>query len=173
MHFSFSIVPPSQPSTNRKAVMADVSYVLGEELICLLQQAAARLSVEMAPALRTHDLALPSWRILAQLWTNGAMRVGYLADRLSLEVSTVSRNVAQLERRGLIARHRSGLDRRASNLVLTAEGRALVDTLAPALAVIQQPLLSGLTSSEQRGLKRLLKRIPKLLNDQSPQREAA
>jgi DNA-binding MarR family transcriptional regulator len=57
--------------------------------------------------------------------------------------------------------------------VLTAEGRALVDTLAPALAVIQQPLLSGLTSSEQRGLKRLLKRIPKLLNDQSPQREAA
>ena len=153
--------------------MAEVGYVLGEELICLLHQAAARLSVEMAPALKTHDLTLPSWRILAQLWVNGAMRVGYLADRLSLEVSTVSRNVAQLEQRGLITRHRSGLDRRASNLVLTAEGRSLVETLTPALAGIQQPLLSGLTVLEQRTLKRLLKRVPTVLNDHAEQGRAA
>jgi DNA-binding MarR family transcriptional regulator len=153
--------------------MAEVSYVLGEELICLLHQAAARLAVDMAPALKAYDLALPSWRIMAQLCTRGAMRVGYLADRLSLEVSTVSRNVAQLERRGFITRQRSGLDRRASNLVLTAEGRDLVETLTPALARVQQPLLSGLTALEQRTFKRLLRKVPAVLDDHALPGKAA
>lgn len=151
--------------------MAETGYVLGEELICLVHQAAARLAVAMAPVLRSHDLALPSWRILALLCASGAMRVGYLASRLSLEVSTVSRNVAQLERRGLIMRQRASVGRRATDLVLTAEGSALVAALAPALATIQQPLLCELTATEQSTLKRLLRQIPKVLNDQALQGE--
>ena len=138
-----------------------------------MHQPAAKLSVEMAPALRKHDLALPGWHIHAQLWANRAMRVGCVAERLSLEISTVSRSVAQLEQRALITRHRSGLDPRASNLVLTADGRGLVETLAPALTGIQQPLLSGPTVLEQRTLKRLLWRDPKVLNDPVQQDKAA
>lgn len=153
--------------------MAEQVYVLGEELICLVHQAASRLAAEMVPALKAHDLALPHWRMLGQLWANGAMRVGQLASRLSLDDSTVSRNVAELERRGLIARHRSGLDRRASNLLLTDQGRSLVQTMTPALAAIQRPLLSGLTTSEQRTLKRLLKRVPEILREHEQESDAA
>jgi DNA-binding MarR family transcriptional regulator len=150
----------------------EIGYVLGEELMCLLQQAAARLAVEMAPALDEHDLALPAWRILAQLWLHGTMRVGNLADRLGLEVSTVSRTVARLERRGLLARHRAGLDRRATNLRLTEEGSRLIQAVIPAISAVQRPLKTGFTASEQRTLKLLLKRIPAMLDGDSQARAA-
>ena len=102
-------------------VAANTGYGPGEESIRLPQPAAARLAAEMAPMLDRYDLALPAWRILAQLWLRGTTRMGSLANRLSIEVGTMSRTVARPETRGLIVRPRAALDRRATKLLPTEE----------------------------------------------------
>lgn len=153
--------------------MKQADYILGEELICLMHQAAARLSIEMVPILRTHDLTLPQWRMLAQLWLNGVMRVGNLSERVNMEVSSVSRNVARLETRGLVGRYRPGADKRASHVQLTEEGRRIVAAITPEIAGVQRPLIQCLTEAERRMLGRLLKRVPQIFDDAAHGVEAA
>ena len=52
-----------------------------------------------------------------------------MARQMSHDAGAMTRLVDQLEKRGLLNRVRDTADRRAVNLVLTAEGRALADSL--------------------------------------------
>ena len=67
--------------------------------------------------------------LLKNLHTHGSMRVTDLAGCANLDISTVSRHVAQLQRAGLIERTPDPDDRRAQRVVLTQVGE---DTLRTA-----------------------------------------
>ena len=58
--------------------------------------------------------------------------VGELAEYLKVTPSTMSLNLKRLEEAGLVTRSRAPEDRRAMNVLLTAEGTALRDSV-PAL----------------------------------------
>ena len=59
---------------------------------------------------------------------SGPIRVSELAKRMYLHPATVGGILDRLEKRGLIARHRSTSDRRVVDVELTAEGRQLVES---------------------------------------------
>mgnify|MGYP006273495925 CR=1 FL=1 len=75
----------------------------------------------------------------AQLWAlwevhlEPGLSVGDLSQRLSIHVSTASNMLDKLERKGLLARRRTGRDQRVVRLYVTPTGRGLLDT-APAPA---------------------------------------
>ena len=75
-----------------------------------------------------------------------------LATRLRLDKSTVSRLVASLESRDLLARERSASNRRVVQLSLTYRGRALHRQLSAGLHAHQQVVLGGMTPSERSAL---------------------
>jgi DNA-binding MarR family transcriptional regulator len=62
----------------------------------------------------------------------GPLRLTELAENLGVDVSTVSRQVAALERSGLVARTRDASDGRATQLATTTEGRRVVRRLRQA-----------------------------------------
>ncbi|WP_337062022.1 MarR family winged helix-turn-helix transcriptional regulator [Kineococcus sp. G2] len=64
--------------------------------------------------------------VLLTVEHHGAQRVGALAERLGTDPSTVSRQTAELVRRGLLERHRDPDDGRACRLAVTGPGREVV-----------------------------------------------
>src|SRR5215472_5446868 len=68
---------------------------------------------------------------MAALWQRGGQRLGDLSEMTSVEISTLSRLVGVLQRRGLLSRTRPDSNARTVQINLTKAGRALVEQLIP------------------------------------------
>ena len=75
-----------------------------------------------------------------------------LAERLMLEKSTVSRMVADLERKGLVERQRDPANRRVYRLRLTDEGRAFHVRVAAGYGAQYQEWTAAMTPAEREAL---------------------
>jgi DNA-binding MarR family transcriptional regulator len=81
------------------------------------------------PLFAPADITYPQWTILMLLYGDMARTSADMARQMRHDAGAMTRLVDQLEKRGLLTRVRDTADRRAVNLVLTAEGRALADSL--------------------------------------------
>lgn len=70
--------------------------------------------------------------LLAHLADTGELTMSELATAFDLDASTVTRQIAPLERRGYVSRERSELDRRATIVRATDSGRAERDIVREA-----------------------------------------
>lgn len=102
-----------------------------------------------------HDLSLTQLRVLGIL-RDRRVGVTALASYLGLDKSTLSGLVDRAERRGLVRRERSPLDRRAVDVLLTPEGRALLARLDDAVRRSLAPRVSTLPPPERARLADLL-----------------
>jgi DNA-binding MarR family transcriptional regulator len=97
--------------------------------------------------------------VLRQLSLEGPMRAASLADALQSDPSTVSRQVAPLVQRGLLERRADPDDGRASLLVLTDKGKALMAEHEEVRLARFAEMLSGWTEAEQHHFAELLARF--------------
>lgn len=103
---------------------------------------------------RAVTLGLTSAQATALREMTGPMTMRELAERMSCEPSNATFIVDKLENQGLIERHAHPTDRRAKQLVLTPEGKALREQLLELLT--QDSPLAGLTPQQQRTLQDLI-----------------
>ncbi|HEX4239149.1 MAG TPA: MarR family transcriptional regulator, partial [Xanthobacteraceae bacterium] len=82
-------------------------------------------------ALAEHGLSIAMWRVMAVLASRGSQRQIDLADLTSIEVSTLSRLVTRLIRKGLVTRMRSANSNREVTVKLSPKGQSLVNHLIP------------------------------------------
>jgi DNA-binding MarR family transcriptional regulator len=75
------------------------------------------------------DLTLSQVSAMVSLEQHGPMRAGDLAARESVSAPTMTRILAVLEERGLVAREVDPADRRAASVVLTSQGQDVLGTL--------------------------------------------
>jgi MarR family transcriptional regulator, organic hydroperoxide resistance regulator len=125
----------------------------------LLNRVGFAVSDTFAESLAEASLTVPSWRVLAVLMTEGTIRIGEVAELTSIELSTLSRLISGLQRRGLVARKGAKEDARVVNVALTARGRAVVQRLLPAAVDLEERLLSGMPAGDVAELKRLLNNL--------------
>lgn len=97
-------------------------------------------------------------------------RVGDLADRLHLDISTVSRQVAHLAGLGLIARQPDPTDGRAQQLTLTEAGQDMLVSLRRSRDAWLGGLVTDWTMDEQRSLAALLTRLNEAIERAWPER---
>jgi DNA-binding MarR family transcriptional regulator len=67
--------------------------------------------------------------LLVSIERLGPIGVVELADRVGRDYTTVSRQVAKLERLGLVGRRNSANDRRVREAVVSADGKAMTDRI--------------------------------------------
>lgn len=79
-----------------------------------------------------------------------------LGDILDLDRSTIAEIVGRLERRGFVTRERDDDDLRRNQVWLTGPGASEVERLEPRVYEANIDLLGGLTTSDQRELRRIL-----------------
>lgn len=102
-----------------------------------------------------HDLSLTQLRVLGIL-RERRPRVTDLAAHLGLDKSTISGLIDRAERRGHVVRERSTHDRRAVEVLLTAEGRELTHRMYDAAHRELTPMLDALDPDQRARLELLL-----------------
>ena len=134
-------------------------YSLNESLAFLVNRTGSAMSSAFSQELRSLDLTVPMFRVLAGLWTSGEQSLNGLADLTCVELSTLSRQVAALSKQKLVMRTKSQLDSRSINIRLTERGRHMVERLLPAVERHERAAFAGISAMDARRLRQLLNRV--------------
>lgn len=105
-----------------------------------------------------HGFSLIQTRLLGVL-RDRSPTINELAELLGLDKSSVSGLVDRAQRRGLVQRNPSTVDRRSVLAQLTAEGRALVGDVAARFEEDVAAMLAPLEPTERAALTALLSRV--------------
>jgi DNA-binding MarR family transcriptional regulator len=143
--------------------------VLQDFLPYLLNRAGLRIGAMFSRDIEPFDVTLPMWRVMIELWRNGDHRLGELAERTSIDLSTLSRLLVAMQRKHLIVRRRSGLDGRALSLTLTERGLELTEKIVPFAVRYEDVAMQGMSEADVKRLKHLLNRV--YLNLETAERE--
>lgn len=117
------------------------------------------ISRNLARAYERETLTIPEWRVLAVVSQAEATAARDVARLTPMDKMAVSRAVASLEERGLVARRTDARDGRVFSLSLSARGKALFGRVARLAVAYERRLLSPLSEEEQASLKALLARL--------------
>jgi len=105
------------------------------------------------------------YRVLAALWQRGGQRLGDLSETTTVEISTLSRLVGAMQRRGLLSRTRPDSNGRTVEINLTSSGRTLVEQLIPLAQRHEEVGLRGFAPDEIAVLKKNLITVYHNLDD--------
>jgi DNA-binding MarR family transcriptional regulator len=124
-----------------------------------------RVRVEMIDALdrelSKYDISAPQLIVLAYVANKEADSAAALCKSISYDPGAMTRMIDRLQEKGLIRRTPNLEDRRATNLELTAAGRALYPQLLAAKETVQAQFLRGFSENEVHVLDGLLNRMLK------------
>lgn len=110
----------------------------------------------------TLDRAL--FRLLVAVERLGPIGVVELAERIGLDHTTVSRQIAKLDSMGLVARQGSVADRRVREAVITAEGKLMTDKLDAARERMSRAIFDAWDEKDIADLVRLMRRFADAFN---------
>ncbi|CCH90733.1 Transcriptional regulator, MarR family [Modestobacter italicus] len=122
-----------------------------------------RLGYEMNRQLQTDsELSLPDYDVLNALADSpdGRLQLTALATRLAWERSRLSHHLQRMSARGLVERSPSATDRRATDAVLTAAGRAALAEATPGHAdLVRRMFFDGLDPALLPPLRAALEQV--------------
>jgi DNA-binding MarR family transcriptional regulator len=128
-----------------------------------LAAAARAMGTRYRSSLARLQLTYPQFQVMSVLWEDGSHVIGTLADRLALDVSTISPVLKRLEARGLVVRRRDPRDER--RVVVTPTSRGM-DLRAEESTVLEEvSVVSHLSPRQERRLVRQLQRLTRFLED--------
>jgi DNA-binding MarR family transcriptional regulator len=119
----------------------------------LMSQALSRVYA------RHYRLGIAEWRVLVALGQFGWINGKAICTHTHMHKTKVSRAVAILERRKLIARRANRADMRESLVSLTPAGCAIYEELAPRAIEFARRLTEILTPSDRDAFHRALKQL--------------
>ncbi|MBR2818974.1 MAG: MarR family transcriptional regulator [Reyranella sp.] len=132
---------------------------LASYLPYLLNRAGARIATAFGEEMRPLGATLQIWRVLAALREQDGQRMGDLSSTTSIDVSTLTRLVDNMEKKGLVARQRDPEDARAVVLNVTPAGRRLTARILPIAERYEKVALQGFDPAEAEQLKAALRRL--------------
>ena len=134
---------------------------LDSQLCFSLYAASMTVNRTYKPMLDAMGLTYPQYLVLSTLWEQDRLAVSAIANRLSLEPSTITPLVKRLEAAGLLSRLRNQKDERQVIVSLTEKGRdlnlktaCLTDTLLERSGLTPEQLTK--LNSKVRKLRRAL-----------------
>src|SRR5450631_979727 len=106
-----------------------------------------------------YKIGVPEWRVLVTLGQFGMMTAKAIGIHSHMHKTKVSRAVALLERRKLVARRANRTDLREAFLSLTPAGRDIYSELAPIAIDFATQLLETVDTTDRAALDRALKKL--------------
>lgn len=109
--------------------------------------------------LRPHGISVVTWRVLAALFQSDGKNISYLASRLALDRSNLSRILDGLLKEGLIERHALPHDRRNRLIFLSKAGKKKVNDAFPEVYETVELTLNGFSAEEREQFMGFLRRM--------------
>lgn len=137
--------------------------ILEDQLCFSLYATSMAINRIYKPLLDKLGITYPQYLVLNTLWEQDGRTVGAIAERLSLESSTITPLVKRLEAASLVKRTREASDERRVLVSLTDSGRALKqDSRCLGEALFAH---AGMTVEELVALNREVLRLRKALTE--------
>lgn len=114
---------------------------------------------------RGYKVTSEEWALLLITHSHGQLSPSELAHKTLRDVTTVSRLIDRLERKGLIARTRTRQDRRIVDISLTATGEETFARLMPITSELIADSLRDIPPSDIEQLVQTLQKISANLKD--------
>lgn len=131
----------------------------------LLNRVGVRIAELFAARIARYGVTPPMYRVLAALRERPDQRLGDLGAMTTIEISTLSRLVGAMKRKGLVSRRRPEDNGRTVAINLTAKGRSLVDELIPIVMHFEEVAVRNRSAAEIQWLNRALAEAYDCLND--------
>ena len=132
------------------------------EVLSRVTRLARHLDIARKAAFSDVGLEIWEFDVLAALRRAGdpyALSPGQLGSQTMVTSGTITNRVDRLEERGLVRRERDPNDRRGVKVVLTDEGRTVVDEALTDLLDRERQLLEDLSANEQKSLANMLRTL--------------
>lgn len=124
--------------------------------LCLAARRASRaITREFDQALRLHGLRATQFTLLAALHLGGPRSIGGLAELLSADRTTLTRNLAVAEQHGWVTTRADRGDARARIAAITAKGSRALEAALPAWRKTQQRLTEAIGVQAAASLRKL------------------
>jgi DNA-binding MarR family transcriptional regulator/GNAT superfamily N-acetyltransferase len=114
------------------------------------------------------DFSLAEGRVLYELATRSNLQAKDIAETLGLDAGYLSRILSKFKKAGLVIRSTSKDDRRASNLLITEGGRAVVHTLNLRAGKQAAAVLKKLSPDQRAEFSRALSTVQQIVLEQKP-----
>ena len=128
-------------------------------LLYLLARASSEVSAQFHDRLKSHELQVPEWRVLASLSDGDGMTVGELANRALLHQPTMTKTIDRMEKSGLVDRRQGEPDRRQVRIFITAEGRRRIVAALKEAKHHEKEVLAEYSADEAQLLKSMLQTL--------------
>lgn len=125
----------------------------------LIARTAGRYAMDMEDALRPIDLDLASWRTLMWLHETDSSSVSEIAEGAVMRLSTMTRVVQRLEKRGLVKVAQRAADARVTEVFITPSGERIVSQVRGVASKIYHLAFRDLSAQEIATLNDLLRRV--------------
>lgn len=134
----------------------DPSLLETTRCLCLAARRASRaITREFDQALRMHGLRATQFTLLSALHVAGPKSIGDLAELLSADRTTLTRNLALAEQHGWVTLRADPGDARSRIAVVTPKGSRLLRAALPAWCETQQRLVAKIGVQAAASLRKL------------------
>jgi DNA-binding MarR family transcriptional regulator len=140
-------------------VTADASVASRAKSVESVMHALMSIGRLMRQRPTDETLDMGTFWLLKTVGTSGTIRVTDLAAYCNLDVSTVSRHLAQLHKAGMIDRAPDPVDRRAQRVKLSSAGQAALTAALQARRALLERSLEGWAPADLEQLDHLLTRF--------------
>jgi MarR family transcriptional regulator, organic hydroperoxide resistance regulator len=145
---------------NSSFVAKPPPFDFSEYLPYLINRVGSALVVDFEQvALVRRHLSIAMWRVLAVLSNDGGQRQIDLAEKTSIDVSTLSRVVTRLVKMGLVTRTRSATNSREVVVRLTAKGVSVLADAIPKAIAAERMAIAGVSAKDLAVVRRCLRRM--------------
>ena len=134
-------------------------FDLANYLPYLINRAGVRVAAKFTQDVKSENVSVQEWRVLAALSAYGPQRMSALADLTSIDRTTLSRLVTRMEEGGLVLRSRAEDDGREVHISLSTKGSATAGHIIPLAQRYEEIALEGLSAEEAAASKDMLKRV--------------
>jgi DNA-binding MarR family transcriptional regulator len=134
-------------------------FRIGEWPFYLIARTARRYEMDMEHALRRIDMDVPSWRAVMFLHEHNPSSVSEIAEHAVIRLSTMTRVVQRLAKRGLVRLARRAADARVTDVYITPEGEQVVRKVRAVASRVYQSAFRDFDAAEIKALSTLLRRV--------------
>lgn len=146
-------------------------FHLEQFLPYLVHRVGSRLAEGFEDRFAEAGLTLQQWRAAAVLYEFGPQAMGDIARRTSINASTMTRLIGQMEKQDLVKRERPVANQRTVYVRLLDEGRKRVESLIPQVIDYESDLSACFSEAELRTFKTLLEKFfHSLFDDDAPEK---
>lgn len=165
VHATLNLCDVSTIPDTMAAMSSEVRWLTGQEQH--LWRSWLKLNTELASTLQRElqqdaGLSMPDYEVLVHLTDNpqGRVRVNELAGLLQWERSRVSHHIKRMERRGLVERMECSEDGRGAFVVITPQGRTVIEEAAPGhVMAVRRLMIDALSKEEKEALAAVIDKL--------------